>query len=287
MSSSFQERITNIIDEIKISKVNLLNINNIGVKIISVSFGNDIQSNESRYRAAVIFAYNLHKRGIIGPGSADGWTLLVNLKLNSFSNKYKTELESLGCKVFYVNYNEVYMYSIDRYLVHDIPNVHCFISVDSHYVWDDKIIDKFLIETKKWNDSAYPVTGYRTANQFQSERKLMGGWFGIQKLNEKYSSLVMSDLVICFFEQIDEELFVKTMKYGIDEVFITWLINHDSYQCLELKELLNVGSGNLPPDAKYRIAEKNSSYDSMQISNWYNDAVKSITGDETGRCIYL
>ena len=115
----------------------------------------------------------------------------------------------------------------------------------------------------------------------------MGGWFGIQKLNEKYSSLVMSDLVICFFEQIDEELFVKTMNYGIDEVFITWLINHDSYQCLELKELLSVGSGNLPPDAKYRIAEKNSSYDSMQISNWYNDAVKSITGDETGRCIYL
>jgi len=262
-----------------------LNINNIGAKIISVSFGNDIQSNESRYRAAVIFAHNLIKRGIIG--SADGWTLLVNLKLNSFSDKYKTELESLGCKVFYVNYKEVYMYSIDRYLVHDIPNVHCFIAVDSHYVWDDKIIDKFLIETEKWNNSEYPVTGYRTANQFQSDRHLMGGWFGIQKLSQKYSSLVMSELVICFFEQINEALFVKTMEYGIDEVFITWLINHKSYQCLELDELLNVGLGNLPPDANHRISEKNSSHGHDQINKWYKDAVKYINADETGRCTYL
>ena len=139
-------------------------INSDGKNIISVAFGNVIFDDESRYRAAVIFAYNLIKAGIIGKNKE--WILLFHLKENEFSGKYKTQLESLFCKVYYVEYptrptNCIYLYAIDRYLAHDIPNVNCFVAVDSHYLWSPDRINRFIRSIYNWKESGKSVMGFK------------------------------------------------------------------------------------------------------------------------------
>ena len=197
-----------------------------GKSIISIAFGNVLDDDETRYRAAVIFAFKLFERNVIGKSDSP-WNLSVVMRKNYFSDTYKLLLEKVMCRVIYVDHpaDKIYMYSIERYFAIDDPTVFRFISLDSHWLWNDSQINRFLASMENWYRSEKPIIGF-VCNHMDSReaRQYGGGYFGVQRIN--YNIIMdIRQYADIFLDGVDRNAVVR----GIDEIFLTWFlgkINH-------------------------------------------------------------
>jgi hypothetical protein len=193
-----------------------------GKSIISIAFGNVRDNDQTRYRAAVIFAHRLFKRNVIGKSDSP-WILSVVMRENDFSYMYKLLLEKFMCRVTYVQHpvDEIYMYSIERYFAIDDPTVFRFISLDSHWLWNDKQIELFLNSMENWYKSGKPIVGFVCNHMDDREpRQYGGGYFGVQRTTNK----IIMGIRQYADNFLESHKGIYVVIRGIDEIFLTWFL---------------------------------------------------------------
>jgi hypothetical protein len=241
------------------------------LNIISVALGNVLYDDETRYRAVVIFAYNLFRGNLIGAHDSP-WILQVIMKKNMFSDSYKLQLEQrFMCRVAYVEHpaDQIYMYSIERYLAHDDPSVFRFIAVDSHYLWKPKNIKQFVVSMDNWLKSEKPVIGLvcnnmRSVSEIPGNRLYGGCYFGVQKTKGCNINNIRV-YVEEFFKSSPQH---KIINRGIDETFLTWFlkkINHGYKSDL----FYNVQMSECPVDCRDRLAGLYACPDYAKVNKMY------------------
>jgi len=182
------------------------------VKAISIAVGGP----EWRYKAAVVFAADLLRWRLTGPGRI--WKLYVLLQPTVFSDEYRDMLKAAYANVRYERVQNTYQFNTERYLVHDRPEVTQWIAMDSHYDFRKEDIEKVMRWIVEWNISGKAIMTHSWGKHAPS-RPWSGGWFGVRKSKWKKElgyEESMQDLLNEYFQD-DLHKSRQDSTYGDDE----------------------------------------------------------------------